>query len=163
MLAWTGEVSRRRPIAIVSGYAPPTTAPIRRPKRSLSDGATGALLDLVVDARPRLATFGRVMSFLLDDPSCTQPCVPEQAWSNRRNARGAESTGLREPAATLPRLLRDKGVDIEVMFLGEQTGRDVAFRHGPADLVVANNVFAHVPDIVPSAKGCMLWLRTPAA
>ena len=41
----------------------------------------------------------------------------------------------------------------EVVFLGEETGKDVAARHGPADLVVANNVFAHVPDIVDFAKG----------
>jgi hypothetical protein len=39
------------------------------------------------------------------------------------------------------------------MFLGEETGRDVVRRHGPADLVAANNVFAHVPDIVDFSKG----------
>ena len=40
-----------------------------------------------------------------------------------------------------------------MLFLGEQTGLDVAARHGRADLVVANNVFAHVPDIVDFSKG----------
>jgi hypothetical protein len=39
------------------------------------------------------------------------------------------------------------------MFLGEQTGMDVAVRQGQADLVVANNVVAHVPDIVDFSKG----------
>ena len=34
-----------------------------------------------------------------------------------------------------------------------RSGRDVAARHGKADLVVANNVFAHVPDIVDFSKG----------
>ena len=41
----------------------------------------------------------------------------------------------------------------EVLFSGEQTGLGVAERHGKADLVVANNVFAHVPDIVDFSKG----------
>ena len=48
---------------------------------------------------------------------------------------------------------RAKGVPTEVMFLGAQTGADVAARHGAADLVVANNVFAHVPDIVDFSRG----------
>ena len=46
-----------------------------------------------------------------------------------------------------------KGVPTEVLFLGEETGAEVAAEHGRADLVVANNVFAHVPDIVDFAKG----------
>jgi hypothetical protein len=67
-------------------------------------------------------------------------------------ARGIRSLGI-EPAANIAEVARDKGIDTEVMFLGEQTGRDVASRHGQADLVVANNVFAHVPDIVDFSKG----------
>ena len=67
-------------------------------------------------------------------------------------ARGIRSLGI-EPAANIAEVARDKGIDTEVMFLGEQTGRDVAARHGKADLVVANNVFAHVPDIVDFSKG----------
>jgi C-methyltransferase C-terminal domain/Putative zinc binding domain/Methyltransferase domain len=67
-------------------------------------------------------------------------------------ARGIRSLGI-EPAANIAAVARDKGIETEVMFLGEQTGRDVATRHGQADLVVANNVFAHVPDIVDFSKG----------
>ena len=67
-------------------------------------------------------------------------------------ARGIRSLGI-EPAANIAEVARNKGINTEVMFLGEQTGRDVAYRHGKADLVVANNVFAHVPDIVDFSKG----------
>jgi hypothetical protein len=67
-------------------------------------------------------------------------------------ARGIRSLGI-EPAANVAEVARDKGVDTEVMFLGERTGRYVASRHGRADLVVANNVLAHVPDIVDFSKG----------
>ncbi len=67
-------------------------------------------------------------------------------------ARGIRSLGI-EPAANIAEVAQGKGIYTEVMFLGEQTGRDVASRHGKADLVVANNVFAHVPDIVDFSKG----------
>jgi hypothetical protein len=67
-------------------------------------------------------------------------------------ARGIRSLGI-EPAANIAQVARGRGIDTEVRFLGEQTGRDVASRHGKADLVVANNVFAHVPDIVDFSKG----------
>jgi hypothetical protein len=67
-------------------------------------------------------------------------------------ARGIRSLGI-EPAANIAEVARGRGVDTEVMFLGEQTGRDVASRHGKANLVIANNVFAHVPDIVDFSKG----------
>jgi hypothetical protein len=67
-------------------------------------------------------------------------------------AQGIRSLGI-EPAKNVAEVALDRGIDTEVMFLGEQTGRAVAARHGPADLVVANNVFAHVPDIVDFSKG----------
>ncbi|MGY1685893.1 class I SAM-dependent methyltransferase [Geodermatophilus sp. SYSU D00867] len=66
--------------------------------------------------------------------------------------RGIRALGI-EPAANVAEAAVEKGVPTEVTFLGEATGRDVAARHGAADLVVANNVFAHVPDIVDFARG----------
>jgi SAM-dependent methyltransferase len=66
--------------------------------------------------------------------------------------RGIRALGI-EPAANVAEAAIAKGVPTEVMFLGEKTGADVADRHGRADLVAANNVFAHVPDIVDFAKG----------
>ena len=45
------------------------------------------------------------------------------------------------------------GIPTVVEFLGATTGSDIAERHGRADLVVANNVFAHVPDIRDFAAG----------
>jgi 2-polyprenyl-3-methyl-5-hydroxy-6-metoxy-1,4-benzoquinol methylase len=58
-----------------------------------------------------------------------------------------------EPAANVAEVARAKGIPTEVKFLGEDTGREVARRHGRADLVAANNVFAHVPDIRGFAAG----------
>ena len=67
-------------------------------------------------------------------------------------ARGIRALGI-EPAANVAEAAIAKGVPTEVLFLGEKSGADVATEHGPADLVAANNVFAHVPDIVDFAKG----------
>ena len=58
-----------------------------------------------------------------------------------------------EPAGNVAEAARAKGIRTEVEFLGEQTGRDIAQRYGAADLVAANNVFAHVPDIRGFAAG----------
>src|SRR5215813_10580918 len=58
-----------------------------------------------------------------------------------------------EPAANVAEAARAKGIPTEVKFLGAETGRQIAERHGRADLVAANNVFAHVPDIKGFAAG----------
>jgi hypothetical protein len=58
-----------------------------------------------------------------------------------------------EPAANVAQAARARGIRTEVQFLGPDTGRDIAGRHGQADLVAANNVFAHVPDIRGFAAG----------
>ncbi|WP_277209474.1 class I SAM-dependent methyltransferase [Isoptericola croceus] len=66
--------------------------------------------------------------------------------------RGLRCLGI-EPSRTVADAAIAQGIPTLVEFLGEQTGRAVRAEHGPADLVVANNVFAHVPDIVDFAKG----------
>ena len=66
--------------------------------------------------------------------------------------RGIRALGI-EPAANIAEVALANGVPTEVAFLGEATGGDVAARHRAADLVVANNVLAHVPDLVDFARG----------
>jgi hypothetical protein len=58
-----------------------------------------------------------------------------------------------EPAANVAEAARARGIRTEVQFLGPDTGRDIAGRHGQADLVAGNNVFAHVPDLRGFAAG----------
>jgi SAM-dependent methyltransferase len=52
-----------------------------------------------------------------------------------------------EPAANIAVVAQERGVPTRVDFLGAEVGRQVRAEHGAADLVVANNVFAHVPDV----------------
>jgi hypothetical protein len=66
--------------------------------------------------------------------------------------RGIRGLGI-EPASNVAEVAVDRGIPTEVLFLGEEVGSKIASEYGPADLVVANNVFAHVPDIVDFAKG----------
>ena len=66
--------------------------------------------------------------------------------------RGIPCLGV-EPAGNVAEAAIERGVPTEVLFLGEDTGSKVAETHGKADLVVANNVFGHVPDIVDFSKG----------
>ena len=58
-----------------------------------------------------------------------------------------------EPAANVAEAARAKRIRTVVRFLGQETGAEIAAEYGRADLVVANNVFAHVPDILGFAAG----------
>ena len=52
-----------------------------------------------------------------------------------------------EPARNVAEAARRKGVPTISEFFGSATGRMVARTYGKADLIAANNVLAHVPDI----------------
>jgi 2-polyprenyl-3-methyl-5-hydroxy-6-metoxy-1,4-benzoquinol methylase len=58
-----------------------------------------------------------------------------------------------EPAANVAKAAQAKGIRTVVQFVGPETGPAIAAVHGRADLVAANNVFAHVPDITGLAVG----------
>lgn len=52
-----------------------------------------------------------------------------------------------DPAANVAEAARQQDVPTLVEFFGSRVAEDVVAQHGKADLVVANNVLAHVPDI----------------
>lgn len=58
-----------------------------------------------------------------------------------------------EPAVNVAEAARSLGIPTVTEFLGAAAGQEIARRHGQADLVVANNVFPHVPDIRGFAAG----------
>ncbi|WP_328613577.1 class I SAM-dependent methyltransferase [Amycolatopsis sp. NBC_00355] len=58
-----------------------------------------------------------------------------------------------EPSVNVGQAARDAGVPTLTAFLSEETGRQVREEHGPADLVAANNVYAHIPDVLGFTKG----------
>jgi 2-polyprenyl-3-methyl-5-hydroxy-6-metoxy-1,4-benzoquinol methylase len=68
------------------------------------------------------------------------------------HAAGVPVLGV-ESAGNVAEAARARGIRTEVRFLGADTGQQIAERYGRADLVAANNVFAHVPDIRGFAAG----------
>ncbi|MGV9324356.1 methyltransferase domain-containing protein [Streptosporangium sandarakinum] len=66
--------------------------------------------------------------------------------------RGIRCLGV-EPSANVGRAARERGVPTLEAFLGPETGAAVRAEHGPADLVVANNVYAHIPDVIGFTRG----------
>jgi hypothetical protein len=66
--------------------------------------------------------------------------------------RGIRCLGV-EPSVNVGAAAREKGVPTRTGFLGASSGAAVRDEHGPAGLVVANNVYAHIPDIVDFTKG----------
>lgn len=64
-----------------------------------------------------------------------------------------------EPAANVAAAAIKKGIPTEVMFFGEAAARTLNERGVAADLMAANNVFAHVPDILDFAKGFAVLLK----
>jgi hypothetical protein len=67
-------------------------------------------------------------------------------------AAGIPELGV-EPASNVAEAAVAKGIRTVVEFLGPHTGAAIAAQYGQADLVAANNVFAHVPDIRGFAAG----------
>ncbi|HEY6797938.1 MAG TPA: class I SAM-dependent methyltransferase [Kineosporiaceae bacterium] len=58
-----------------------------------------------------------------------------------------------EPAANIAEVARARGVPTECRFLGEEVGHQLADRYGKADLVIGNNVLAHVPALLDFVRG----------
>jgi C-methyltransferase-like protein/putative zinc binding protein/methyltransferase family protein len=63
-----------------------------------------------------------------------------------------------EPAANTARVALDKGIPTRIEFWGERTARAVA-AETPADLLLGNNVLAHVPDINDFVAGMKVALK----
>jgi SAM-dependent methyltransferase len=73
--------------------------------------------------------------------------------------RGIPVVGI-EPAANVAAVARQHGVPTETRFFGLQTAQDLARRGHAADLIVANNVVAHVPDLRDFLGGIAALLKT---
>jgi 2-polyprenyl-3-methyl-5-hydroxy-6-metoxy-1,4-benzoquinol methylase len=65
-----------------------------------------------------------------------------------------------DPAANVAKAAREKGVRTEVEFFGKNTALKLAKKYGKADLLLGNNVLAHVPDINDFVAGMKEMLNT---
>ncbi|MGE3153652.1 MAG: methyltransferase domain-containing protein [Nitrospiraceae bacterium] len=72
--------------------------------------------------------------------------------------RGIPALGI-EPAANVAEAARKKGVETRVAFFGEKTAAELWEEGWAADLIIGNNVLAHVPDLNDFVKGLKTLLR----
>jgi hypothetical protein len=72
---------------------------------------------------------------------------------NLFHMRGMNCTGI-EPTASTAAAARDLGLEVREVFLGDESAEYLVADGLVANLLVANNVLAHVPDIVGFATGC---------
>ncbi len=72
--------------------------------------------------------------------------------------RGIPCLGV-EPTASTARAAREKGLEIRELFFGQATATALAAEGWSADLMAANNVLAHVPDINDFLQGFATLLK----
>jgi len=72
-------------------------------------------------------------------------------------ARSVPVLGI-EPAANVAKVAIEKGVPSTVRFFGRKTAAEIAAEHGRPDVLLGNNVLAHVPDINDFVGGMKVLL-----
>jgi SAM-dependent methyltransferase len=72
-------------------------------------------------------------------------------------AKGVPALGI-EPAANVAAAAVAKGIPTLVKFFGAETARAVVAERGRADLLLGNNVLAHVPDLNDFVRGMAILL-----
>jgi SAM-dependent methyltransferase len=63
-----------------------------------------------------------------------------------------------EPAGNVAEVAQEKGIRTEVKFFGLQTAQELSGTYGKADVLLGNNVLAHVPDINDFVSGMKAML-----
>lgn len=106
-----------------------------------------AYVDMIV-GRFRLDRSSKVVEIASNDGYLLQNFV----------SRGIPVLGV-EPASNIAEVAKKKGIQTKVAFFGENTARDVAADGWAADLIIGNNVLAHVPDLNDFVKGLKVLLK----
>lgn len=102
--------------------------------------------DMMIE-RFKLGSGSKVMEIASNDGYLLQHFV----------ARGVPVLGI-EPAANVAQAAIANGVPTTVQFFGRQTAATIAAQHGRPDVLLGNNVLAHVPDINDFVGGMKILL-----
>ncbi|HKO03865.1 MAG TPA: class I SAM-dependent methyltransferase [Candidatus Acidoferrales bacterium] len=96
-------------------------------------------------------------------PLDAQSLVVEVASNDGHLLRCFQQRGIRvlgvEPAQNVARAAQENGIPTLAKFFGVQTARELQSAGQQADLLVANNVLAHVPDLGDFVAGLKLALK----
>ena len=106
-----------------------------------------AYVDMIAD-RFRLDRNSKVVEIASNDGYLLQNFV----------AQGIPVLGV-EPAANVAEVAKKKGINTKVAFFGEKTALDLTAEGWNADLIIGNNVLAHVPDLNDFVKGLNVLLK----
>ncbi len=68
---------------------------------------------------------------------------------------GVRTLGI-EPAKNLVEIAKQKGVESVARFFGREVAQELRDERGPASVICANNVLAHVPDLSGVLEGCRI-------
>jgi 2-polyprenyl-3-methyl-5-hydroxy-6-metoxy-1,4-benzoquinol methylase len=64
-----------------------------------------------------------------------------------------------EPTANTAKVAKEKGIESVIDFFGERLANDLVVQNKKADLLLGNNVLAHVPDILDFVGGMKIILK----
>lgn len=106
-----------------------------------------AYVDMAID-RFRLDQDSRVVEIASNDGYLLQNFV----------TRAIPVLGI-EPAANVAEVAKKKKINTKVAFFGEKTALDLAAEGWAADLIIGNNVLAHVPNLNDFVKGLKVLLK----
>jgi 2-polyprenyl-3-methyl-5-hydroxy-6-metoxy-1,4-benzoquinol methylase len=96
--------------------------------------------------------------FGLDENSLVMEVASNDGYLLRHVVeRGIPALGI-EPAANVAKVAQELGVDTLVRFFGRETAHDLVAEGKRADLIAANNVMAHVPDLNDFVAGFEILL-----
>ena len=73
--------------------------------------------------------------------------------------RGIPVLGIEPTFGTAEAARRNHGIETVTKFLGAETAKEIVAQHGQADLLVGNNVLAHVPDLHDFIRGLKILLK----
>jgi hypothetical protein len=92
-------------------------------------------------ARTAVAALSVATGELAVDIGCNVGVLLQEFKNN-----GCRVVGL-DPAANIVRIAERKGLDCIAEFFGPAVAREIVAKHGPAMVITATNVFAHVDDL----------------
>lgn len=71
---------------------------------------------------------------------------------------GAKVLGI-EPAENIAKLARSEGIDTVSEYFSKKLAHSIVKKHGKADIITANNVFAHIDDLDEVIEGLKILLK----
>jgi len=106
----------------------------------------------------------RYTNFMIKNFEINQDCLVTEIASNDGyllqyfKEKGIKVLGI-EPASNVAKIAKQKDILTEIRFFDEDSALELTEKYGKADLIIANNVIAHVPNLNSFVKGMKIFLK----